>query len=324
MIPLWFKNHPRLQKLRRARQALRGDELLNLDECVEKFLRQPTEADRRRFFGAVHRSGCGALLHAQASRETFIVDSADAYMALEMYFKGSSQFETVETAFELIASERGADLSQWTLIDIGANIGVISIPAVARGMCARAIAIEPTPKTARLLRANVALNGLEDRIDVHEVALSDKNGFAQLELSRDNSGDNRLAADARECAYDENNRARITVPQRRFDDLFSDLDMSRCLAWIDVQGFEAAVLAGATKIADNKIPIVIELWPYGLRRIDAFPKLYDALHRYERFRAIASYDGPCIDKYHPISELPELWARVAAEKETFGLDLLVL
>ena len=57
------------------------------------------------------------------------------------------------------------------LIDIGANIGPICIPAVKRNYVKQAIAIEPGPDNARLLRANVALNSLHDRIIVHECAV---------------------------------------------------------------------------------------------------------------------------------------------------------
>ncbi|MEO2169882.1 MAG: FkbM family methyltransferase, partial [bacterium] len=57
-----------------------------------------------------------------------------------------------------------------TLLDIGANIGLVTVPTTERTQC-RTLAFEPDPRNAELLRRNVALHGLKERIDVHELAL---------------------------------------------------------------------------------------------------------------------------------------------------------
>jgi hypothetical protein len=44
-----------------------------------------------------------------------------------------------------------------TLIDVGANVGVTTLPALRRFGFERAIAIEPSPDNVRLLRAALAL-----------------------------------------------------------------------------------------------------------------------------------------------------------------------
>jgi hypothetical protein len=50
--------------------------------------------------------------------------------------------------------------------DVGANVGSYTLLAATAG--ARVHAFEPSPPTAARLRRNVALNALEERVQVHE------------------------------------------------------------------------------------------------------------------------------------------------------------
>ena len=47
------------------------------------------------------------------------------------------------------------------------------------------------------------------------------------------------------------------------------------LVWIDVQGHEARVLRGAGQLLQAGVPIVFELWPYGLRRAKGLEAIVD-------------------------------------------------
>lgn len=314
------------QNVTNALRLFNKNEVYDLDQFVEKFLLQSTEWDRARLYDAISKRQTGLLLHARQSIEPFIVDTADKFMSREVFITGSSQFDTVRTAFDLISRERGADLSDATLIDVGANIGVISIPTIARGLCARAIAIEPTPSTCRLLRANVALNGLESQFTIYQVALSDREGEALFELSDDNTGDNRLSIDAVDNAYNEASRSKIRVPLKRFDNLLPGIDATICVIWIDVQGFEGFVLAGASAVLKSKPPLVLEFWPYGMRRTKSFPLLMKALDGYDRYCVLFSTLGVETAVFRPTADLNNLWESVAplADEPTQTLDILVL
>ncbi len=59
------------------------------------------------------------------------------------------------------------------MLDIGANIGTTTIEWMSRFPQATGYAFEPGRDNARMLRHNVAVNGLGDRVRVEEVALSD-------------------------------------------------------------------------------------------------------------------------------------------------------
>lgn len=294
-----------------------GREVDSLDGFVRKYFVNPTWHDRWRLYDAFFANGCDLLLHAPQSKETFIVDARDNNMARSMFVAGGYQFEHIVEVLDRLKEDRPDRTPPRTLLDIGANMGVISIPAVARGLFDRAIAIEPTPSVCRLLRANVALNGLEDSIRVIQTALSDRAGVAEFELSSDNTGDNRISVVSDKNAYGEHSRAKIEVPLTRFDDLSLDVDLSSSLAWIDVQGYEGFVLAGAQRLTAVRTPLVIEFWPYGLERAGSYSKLVEALAVYERFAILGKPAG-----WHPISHLSNVYKML--EHTTQHLDLLVV
>ena len=67
-----------------------------------------------------------------------------------------------------------------TLIDVGANIGSITIPLATAGY--QVIAIEPMPNNLRKLRAAIAANPLASlRVAVIDAAASDREGIVHLE-----------------------------------------------------------------------------------------------------------------------------------------------
>jgi hypothetical protein len=61
----------------------------------------------------------------------------------------------------------------------------------------------------------------------------------------------------------------VDVSARRLDALVDDgtVDLDRlALVWMDCQGHEGHILAGAARVLAADVPIVSEFWPYGLRR----------------------------------------------------------
>lgn len=64
-----------------------------------------------------------------------------------------------------------------------------------------------------------------------------------------------------------------------------DLKPEGTLIWMDTQGFEGHILTGASKALAKRTPLVIELWPYGMKRAGLFSSLKAALLQtnYESF-----------------------------------------
>jgi len=156
------------------------------------------------------------------------------------------------------------------VLDIGANIGTVAIPMVTKYGAAHAVAFEPEPLNHRLLRCNVALNDVEDHVTCIAVAVSDTEQLVQFELSESNYGDHRVRVPGSPLGVEymrEGQRAIINVPAMPLTRALEDAKVD-CedvgLVWVDTQGHEGQVLAGADRMSG--IPFVMEYWPYGLRR----------------------------------------------------------
>jgi FkbM family methyltransferase len=156
-------------------------------------------------------------------------------------------------------------------VDVGANLGTTTVPALLTFGAARGVAIEPEPFNYRLLRCNLIANDLEERVVTIRAAASDRAGAGFLQLSAWNSGDHRLRPDGVEVAPEAGASDSIAVPLERLDDLLAAHldDLSEIgVVWIDCQGHEGYVLTGAPKLLASEVPVLCEYWPYGLRRTD--------------------------------------------------------
>lgn len=127
-------------------------------------------------------------------------------------------------------------LSNGTFVDIGANAGAYSLAMRSRfGAGIRILAVEPDPEMRRRIAFNLASNGIQN-IEICPVALSDKQGEAQLELSVTQRGQNALV-DAPAGANT------LTVPVDTLASLLQSRGVTRVDAFkIDVEGHEIRVL----------------------------------------------------------------------------------
>ena len=122
-----------------------------------------------------------------------------------------------------------------------------------------ALAFEPDPVNYELLQLNLHVNGLRRRVQSHQVAVGDTAGTVTLELADRNFGDHRVRLSQTPGAHGEHLRQTIPVQCIRLDDL-SDLPVDeRTLVYVDVQGYEAHVLAGARGTLSCLPPLVVEL-----------------------------------------------------------------
>jgi FkbM family methyltransferase len=184
-----------------------------------------------------------------------VVPTSDRTIARSIFTSGDWDPLLVGTVFDALR-EFDQPIEGTTLLEVGANFGVYSLPAVAEFGFARAVAYEPDPAAFELLRDNIERNRLGDRITAHHAALSAQPGELTLSLGKGNAGDNRIVD-----AEERSRRTTVQVPARTFDDEvaagripLADLG----LVWLDVQGHEGEVLAGASSLLGSKVPIVME------------------------------------------------------------------
>ncbi len=224
----------------------------------------------------------------------FFVSTRDRSLGRIVYMCGGYEPEMIAGVVQRLHGELGPGcLEGRTVIDVGANIGTSIVPLLAQYGAATGLALEPEPANFALLEVNVAANGLTGRIRCRRIAASDHAGAAQLELSPGNSGDHRIrtatAVTSVDDAYGEAGRRAISVAVRPLDDVLEQEQVAASdvgLLWVDTQGHEGQVLAGAERLLSAGVPTCIEYWPYGLRRADGLELLH---------RTVAKHFGRVID-----------------------------
>ncbi len=203
---------------------------------------------------------------------------------LNIYF-GLAEFNDM---FFLMHYLRKGDL----FIDIGANIGSYTILAAGVSK-SRVMSIEPVPQTFESLRDNVQINRLSGDVELHCCVLGDST--SELHFIIDSDATNHVVP---------GKERGVVLPVRRLDDIVK----GRCpsLVKIDVEGFEAKVLNGATETL--KCPgaaFIIELnglsRRYGIEPSDTVSLLREYAFSPFRYNAVERILDPCpetINEYH--------------------------
>ena len=217
----------------------------------------------------------------------YFVSTHDQAMGRVVFMGRVPDGDLLDDYLTLIGNELGRPaVKGLTCVEVGANIGTTTLPIVLRNGAQLCIAIEPAPTNLTLLRANLAANGVgQDLVRVLPVAASDSPGAVEFELSFSNSGDHRVRRHDRPVANQpelcrERERPVITVPAARLDDVLAEQNVELSdvgLVWIDTQGHEGHVLAGAPRLLDSAAPIIMEYWPYGLRRAAGLELLHQLM-----------------------------------------------
>ncbi len=144
--------------------------------------------------------------------------------------------------------------------DIGANFGLYSVLLSDEPSLTEMHAFEPLPRNAHQLAANLYLNGLDNRVRLHQLALSDRAGEVELFVDPHSTGVSTLMS-AETRSRQEAYRERVRVQTRAFDELFG-LRGARALVKMDVEGAELLALAGMRAFfADNGVVLQVETTP---------------------------------------------------------------
>jgi len=240
---------------------------------------------RRTFYHAAGRFTVALAVETQAG--LVYVPTNDAVIGERTFVDRTFEAATTDSALALLG-ELGAlpnDLGGRDILEVGANIGTQTLVFARMRGVGRVIALEPAPLSARLLRAAVAANELAACVQVLPLAASDADSVVAMEANPENIGDWRIrSAGAGSDEMGEAEWRLVDVSARRLDGLAEDgtFDIERlALAWMDCQGHEGHILAGAAQLLASGVPIVTEFWPYGLRRAGGL----------ERFAALVAASG---------------------------------
>jgi FkbM family methyltransferase len=194
-----------------------------------------------------------------------ILDLQDRGACRDLYHYGIREREATDIYKSFLTKEDN-------VLDIGANIGIYTLlsSSLTKG---NIYAIEPDPRTYKLLNKNIKINGLEERVKLYNVAMGDKKG--KLEFYQSKSFN--WSSVARE------NEKGIQVKVDTVDDFGKDREIS-CLRF-DLEGYEHSLLKGARKTLKKKLKIFMEVHPllikeYGGDVLEMFEMLKDFKLKY--------------------------------------------
>lgn len=179
------------------------------------------------------------------------VATADYDVSRRTFMSGPYGIERLLRAGELIERETASAIRGCEVLEVGANIGTTTIPLITVLGAARVHAFEPVSRNFAMLEENVALNGLAGCVSLHRAAVSDHVGSVALTISDRFWGSSRVDNDA---------GADASAPCVTIDSLIADGTIEPsglALVWVDVEGHEAAVLAGARSLPAS-VPLVLE------------------------------------------------------------------
>ncbi|MFA5203720.1 MAG: FkbM family methyltransferase [Lentisphaeria bacterium] len=163
---------------------------------------------------------------------------------------GDYEHDTAEWMF------RGARDQTW-VFDVGANIGLMALPLLARNPTVRVVSFEPSPNAAPYLRRTVAASPFADRWSLRETALGETGGEVEFCVS----GAANAAFDGMVHTRRVPCERRITVPCSTVDQEWQALGRPEVsLIKVDVEGAELRVLRGARDCLQSRRPMIVTEW----------------------------------------------------------------
>jgi FkbM family methyltransferase len=173
------------------------------------------------------------------------IDLKDRFVSLGCL---RGDYEAIETNFILSNLSDGDGF-----IDVGANIGWYTCRAAKKvGPRGRVYAFEPRSEAFAMLRAAIADNGFDDRVELYKCGLFDKR--TKLVLRWSNSGENPGGATVCDTISDLGHQSEIIQLDRL--DAFN-VEHPIKLMKIDVEGAEYLVMKGGQSTITMHRPIIM-------------------------------------------------------------------
>lgn len=194
----------------------------------------------------------------------FVLFSAnDDVVCWEYFWLGSYESEVVDTWLRMT---RHAE----TVLDIGAYTGLMSIIANLNNSSCSVHAFEPIARTVERLSVNLKVNRIANKVRVHPVGASSKEGTAEFMMPRSQD-----FLGTGNSIFKKPNVDTVDVVTARtivIDDYIRQFEPRRisCIK-LDVEGHEYEALLGMRKtIAKDRPQLIVETWPHEMAGIKEY------------------------------------------------------
>lgn len=135
-------------------------------------------------------------------------------------------------------------------VDVGANVGAVTVLMAHQASKGKIFSFEPTPSLVPKINENVVINNFENRVEVIEKAVANKNGKLSFALTSE-SEVNHISTERDEHSTTVTSTSLDSFLKRK---QVKDLDILK----VDVEGAELSVFQGAKKsLKDKRVSIIV-------------------------------------------------------------------
>lgn len=204
------------------------------------------------------------------------VPAVNGAVAWGLFVDGEYQGHEIDRLLAWLSDHGYLGEDKTAIIEAGANIGTSTVP-FAHATGKRVLAVEPIPDNFEILRRNVSLNGLDDRITCVRAAISAAAGEVDI-VTRESGGMGEVKAEGTRQGYGERGEdsGLVRVPAITLDELVQVHKVAPedvAFVWSDTQGYERQMIESGASLWAAGVPVFVELWRNGLQvhgGVDAF------------------------------------------------------
>ncbi len=297
---------------------------------LPRFHREPAADERAEFFEQA--AGYTEYVSTRLGEARLLVKTEDRHVGRSVFMRqGRGDMKVLHRCANVLAALAPEGmLERRTFVDVGANIGSTTVPALLFHGFADAVALEPEPENFTTLRLNLVLNGIDQRTRALQVAVSNTIGELDLVVDRSRSGKHWIASPTTSRKRSKSDQVTIKVPTVTLDSLAEENVYdpgSVSLLWIDAEHHEGAILGGAGELLSRGVPIVFEWDPKGLDRRGDRATIQELMgEHYTHFLDIRATHDPSLARYQlrDTAELVDYEHRSDADDPSHFTEVLVL
>ena len=189
---------------------------------------------------ALSNHGIGVL--ADTKNGLLVVDPRDFGVSGSLLSQGAYDWPAIAWLLPLLNAES-------RLVFVGAHLGALLVPLAIQSGARQIVAFEPSPHNYRLLKMNLALNGLTATV-VHNQAVGNSEGSVRFVQNPINTGNSRISS-----------VGEVVVPVTTLDIALRPEGQVTDLLVLDTEGFEAYAMRGGPQTLARTRYLYVEFSP---------------------------------------------------------------